>query len=174
MVVLLVCLLTGLKVQAQGWVASFGGNKDDSGQSVIQTKDLGYIAIGSADSFGEDNDGDIYAVRTDVDGNLCWERVFDEGFTELGAAICPTEDNNFLIVGSIITEPGDDFDLLVIKFDNSGKLIWSKEIGAEEFRELASDISPTNDGGYIITGEISEPQGDKKDVLVVKIDAHQS
>ena len=56
------------------WEKTFGGEKDDTGQSVQALKD-GYILLGSTKSQGAGK-YDLYLVKTDKDGNEEWAKTF--------------------------------------------------------------------------------------------------
>ena len=154
---------------AQGWELSFGGVKEDQGQSVIQTVDGGYVIAGYSESFGSDNDLDVYVVRTDVDGTELWNKVFDEGVMEHAYSIIQTPDNGFLIVGDI-NMPGEDFDIYLLKISAAGKFIWSKTYGDPDAFDLGRDIVPSADGGYVIIGKTKGTDSGEDDVIVVKVD----
>ena len=51
------------KSSAQGWERFYGGNKVDRGHAIIQTIDRGFLMVGFSESFGDDNDQDVYVVK---------------------------------------------------------------------------------------------------------------
>jgi hypothetical protein len=50
------------------WTRTYGGSGNESGISVKQTADGGYIVAGRTDSYGAGS-SDIYLVRTDASGD---------------------------------------------------------------------------------------------------------
>jgi uncharacterized repeat protein (TIGR01451 family) len=157
----------GLK--AQGWQLNYGAVKTDEGWAVLQTEDEGYLVVGFGESFGTDNDQDIFVVRTDVDGRVVWSKYFDEGFREQARAIIPTADGNYLIAGTRVAKFGDNENLYLLKIDRKGNLIWSKTFGGPG-NERAADVVQDPDGGYTITGTIKANSNAQEDILVAKFD----
>lgn len=50
------------------WERDYGGNKDDSGQSIVATKDEGFLVVGGTFSFG--SSGDFYVLKTNARGEV--------------------------------------------------------------------------------------------------------
>ncbi|MCF8296881.1 MAG: T9SS type A sorting domain-containing protein, partial [Saprospiraceae bacterium] len=61
-------------------------------------------------------------------------------------------------------------DIYLIKTDTIGKLVWDKAIGNASI-EIAEDIKPTFDKGYIIAGYSNYGANNDYEVLLVKIDS---
>lgn len=55
------------------WQKTLGGNRSDTGHSVQQTSDGGYIITGITYSYG---DGDMYLIKTNPAGNMQWQKTF--------------------------------------------------------------------------------------------------
>ena len=58
----------------------------DIGNSVLQTKDGGYILTGNTESYGEGST-DIYVIKTDTNGNMLWTKTFGGSESEYGKSI---------------------------------------------------------------------------------------
>lgn len=168
-------LLAGLvllctRTFAQGWEIYFGGNFEDWGNSIIQTKNQDYIIAGFTEGFGVNNTA-VYAVRTDVDGRKIWERTFDEGHISRGYSILETDDEAFLIVGEIINVPQDfQKNVYLLKIDNRGELLWSNQYGGAD-NDIGWRVIPSaTDNGYLIVGSTRSSGNGGNDIFVVKVD----
>lgn len=159
-----------LRGQSQlGWEFYYGGDSEDQGQAILQTDDRGYIIAGYSESFGSDNDFDVYVIRTDVDGDLIWENVYDEGFREFGHDIEEAHDGGYIIAGSIAPTPLDLANGYLIHIGPNGEFLWSQSYGGPEFDQFW-DVEPTSDGGYIMTGRTFSSGAGGSDIYVVKTD----
>ncbi len=131
--------LIDIEAQKLSFAKTFGGTDYESGSSVQQTLDGGYIILGTIRR--DNSDSDVYLIKTDNSGNEIWSKIFDNGRCGSGRSVLQTDDGGYIIAG------GGDFNL--IKTDSTGNEIWSKDFGV--FRLLS--IQHTSDGGYLITGK---------------------
>ena len=171
---LLLLLVVGccFPLAAQGFEKSFGGPKADLGRAVLQTRDHGFVEVGvSEGELGDDNDLDIFVVRTDVDGTLLWARRYDDGFQEFGEDVLQTTEDNFLVVGSRKATVDSPDETFLVKLSPRGELLWSQAYGEGGLDERGRQLLATNDGGFLITGFRQQPGSDRKEVLLVKVDA---
>ncbi len=159
-----------MQAVAQGWEIYFGGNAEDYGNGIIQARDHGYVATGWSESFGADGDLDVYVVRTDVDGKLRWSNVYDEGFVEHGYSLIETTEHGFLIIGDIRTNQVSPPNAYLLKIDDQGEKLWSKQYGGSEKDLGWRIIHCENNGGYLIVGTSASSGAGGDDVFLVKID----
>ena len=124
-------------------------------------------------AIGGDNDPDIYVVRTDVDGDLIWERRFDKGFIEYGYDVVETTDGGFLIVGDFKEFPqaNSNFQACLLKIDAAGNEQWFKTYGLGGTDRGAALIQ-TADGGFLFTGRTDNNGTTDQDILLVKTDGN--
>lgn len=152
------------------WQKSFGYQGADSGISVIQTNDLGYLITGILDvtaSGGEGNTtrdsnrhagGDYWALKLNTSGDIEWSKYFGGNFTDTPEDVIETNDGGFIIVGGSDSDDTDisnnkgDYDFWVLKISATGNLVWEKSFGGDQIDE-ARAIVKSNDGNYIIAGD---------------------
>jgi hypothetical protein len=154
----------------EGWEKTFGGKGSDAGNSVIQTKDGGYLIVGTTSSFGS-GACDVYLIKTDDKGNKVWERTFGGKKDDVGHSVIQTKDGGYLIVGTTNSfgEGELDYDIYLIKTDSNGNKIWEKTFGGKGWEEGYSVIE-TMDGGYLIAGSTESSGAGKADVYLIKTD----
>ena len=157
-------------VQAQGWELSFGGPKEDLATALVQTKDGGYLTVGYSESFGADNDIDVYVIRTDVDGKVLWSQIYDEAYIEQAYDVIEVENGDFLIIGSIKNNVGEQENVYLLKIDAGGKKIWSRQYGKLETYEQGRGIAKGVDGGYVLVGITKDTPNGEDDILLIKVD----
>ena len=56
------------------WTKTIGGINKETGYSVKQTDDGGFIVVGATNSFGA-GDYDIYLIKTDQFGDTLWTKT---------------------------------------------------------------------------------------------------
>jgi hypothetical protein len=161
-----------LKIDAIGnkkWEKTFGGSGEDLGRSVSQTRDGGYVIVGTTYSFGAGS-ADVYLIKTDSEGNKIWEKTFGGKDFDFGDCVAQTRDGGYVIVGSTDSFGAGKSDVYLIKTDSDGNKIWEKTFGGKDFDDGYS-ITQTNDGGYVIVGKTESFGAGSADVYLIKTDS---
>jgi len=145
----------------------------DENYSIQQTSDGGYIIVGTLHVF----DYNICLIKTDANGNVEWQKIFNGwdinpstmvGIDDYGESVLQTDDDGYIILATTTAYGVDNEDILVIKTDSMGNIVWNKKFGGQE-SDFGSEIHLTADG-YIIIGTTSSYGGGKEDIWVIKID----
>ena len=90
-----------IKTDSQGnreWHRTYGGKKNESGRSVLQTSDSGYIIAGKTTTLGSGKD-DVWLIKTNSEGKEEWNKTFGEKGSEFANSVMETIDGNFIITG---------------------------------------------------------------------------
>ncbi|MDB8803189.1 DUF5011 domain-containing protein [Romboutsia sp. 1001216sp1] len=140
----------------QEWLKSFEGNGGDILNTIIETKDGGFIVGGESDSkdIGIELKGDKDAVliKYDKQGNQEWLKSFGGNDYDSFQGIYETLDGNYMIVGrsssddigcNIIEDAG-----IIVKTDSKGNAKYATGIDNKAFRS----ISRLNDGRFAVSG----------------------
>ena len=143
----------GQKLDANGnlqWRRYFGGSNNDRIYKVLPAHDGNIMLVGSSES----NDFDIknskgsydyWIVKINNSGEMLWEKSFGGSGIDDGYAATTTNDGNYLIVGSAISNDGDisdskgNSDVWAIKIDDNGNMLWEKSFGGSGF-DVASAL----------------------------------
>ena len=172
---LLLLLCVPLIGFGQGWI--FGDSQYNSGQSVQQTNDGGYIIAGLQKNYSNTTGWSILLLKTDAYGNELWNQNFHLGnasdYLYLSDEykhhhpqfnVIQTIDDGYILCGTYFST--NSSRLIVIKFDNNGNEQWTQLFDNPSKGHF---IQQTNDGGYIITGEVYD---NTEKVYLIKIDSN--
>ncbi|KPJ52313.1 hypothetical protein AMJ39_08165 [candidate division TA06 bacterium DG_24] len=102
------------------WTRTYGGPAGETGNSVVQTDDGGYIIAGSTMSFGAGG-RDLCLVKTDAAGDAIWTRVYGDVDDDEGLCVQQTADGGYIVAG--FTGGGEDqsyADVYLVKTDADG------------------------------------------------------
>jgi hypothetical protein len=152
------------------WKKAYGGSGNDDVYSIQQTRDRGYVMAGKNlsnnwDVSGNHGDYDAWVVKLDSIGAIQWQRCFGGTGWEEAKSIKQTKDGGYVFAGFATSADGDvtqnqgSFDLWVLKLDSAGNIEWQRTYGGSD-EDLGYSISPTLDGGYIVSGETQSNNGD--------------
>lgn len=152
------------------WRRYFGGSNNDRSYDALQTNDGGFLLIGESESddfdiIDDKGSYDVWVVRLSATGEKLWTRSFGGSEIDRGSSVIKTADGNYLLVGDTRSEDQDvsfihgNADAWVIKFDDSGSIIWEKTYGGSEF-DAARNVYPLADGSYVVAGISRSSDGD--------------
>jgi hypothetical protein len=149
------------------WIKTFGGLKSETGYSVQQTVEGGFIITGSTESYGSGKT-DVWLIKVDSYGNEQWNKTFGGSDIDLGFSVYQTTDGGYIITG-YTDSYGVMIDLWLIKTDIDGNEQWNKTFGGKEI-DTGIFVEQTSDGGYIIAGDTNSYAIGETDVWIIKTD----
>jgi len=149
------------------WIKTFGGSEHDKGYCVKQTSDDGYIITGETKSYGA-GEYDLWLIKTDASGDTGWTRTFGGVYNDVGKSVQQTFDGGYIVTGwtewTAIT--GIEADIWLIKMDESGNEIWTKDFRIKTSHDVGNSVQQTSNGGYIIVGTIDLTVQNSKIALI--------
>ncbi len=145
------------------WNRTFIGIDWNSGRSVQQTTDGGYIITGNKGVPGVGGT-DVWLIKTNIDGIEEWNRTFGGIEGDAGFSVQQTNDGGYIITGYTNWS-----DIWLIKTDGNGDTIWDKTFGLKN-TDIGYSVQQTSDSGYIVVGETNSYGVGKNDVWLIKTD----
>jgi len=169
------------------WKKILGGSGEETLEEFIETKDGGYVLVGSSDS----NDGDIqsnkggkdvWLAKLDIQGNLEWSKSYGGSGDDRGTAIIQLPDGGYLLGGESSSTNGDmqsqhhgGLDSWIAKLTSKGRILWEKHYGGSA-NEKVSRIHQLGEEEFLVINssdsrdfQVADNLG-KKDGWLFKID----
>lgn len=139
------------------WQMTYGSQVNASCRRMIQADNGGYFLLGIANEIEvPEPNGDPYLIKVDSSGNILWEKTYGSTRYDIGLGMVPTDDGGLMIVGQVMSAGNNGMDVWLIKVDSQGNRIWSNTFGGP-LDEFMGGIYPTSDGGYMLGGNIIDP-----------------
>jgi len=130
------------------WSKTYGGVNADDAMSVQQTFDGGYIVAGSTESYGA-GDWDAWLIKTDGEGNELWNKTYGGIYEDIADCVIETSDGGYAVAG--YTEySGGKYELWIIKTDENGTEVWSKNYRNGD--KVFGNCIIETEQGYVVVG----------------------
>ena len=149
------------------WNKTYGGNTSETGYSVKQTFDGGYVVAGTTASFGAGS-LDMWVLKLAFDGTAEWQRTFGGEESEGANSIQQTIDGGYIVAGNISSSGVGLFDYWIIKLSSLGDMEWNKTYGGST-SETGYSIQQTFDGGYVVAGTTASFGAGSFDMWILKL-----
>lgn len=159
-----------LKISAtEDWCKTWGENDDDDVAARVdvynKTRDVyitGYIEDGVTGYF------DAVLLKYNSSGDLQWDEIYDTSIGDMASGIAVNQSSgDIFIVGQ--TFIGSNFDILLLKYNSSGDLKWSKTWTNGTKHDLGFGIALSS-SGYIYIAGTTDFYG-KDDIVLIKFDS---
>jgi len=133
------------------WSKSYGGAESDGGRRIFAVEGDGIYVAGHTNSFGNGS-FDFYFFKTDMDGNVIYEKTFGGPKFEKvhGAMMLP--DTSFVLVGETQSTANEVEDMYLMRLNKLGDTIWTRTIG-NAGKDIARNVCLVNDSTFIVVGE---------------------
>lgn len=116
-----------LKIDSLGnylWSKNYGGTESDNGRRVLYNPGDGFYVAGTTNSFGN-GAYDFYLFKTDLNGDLVWEKTYGgSGWEKLNDAVL-TNDGHIIFVGESSSNINQDRQGVIYKLNLSGDSIFT-------------------------------------------------
>lgn len=135
------------------WGKQFGTDKDEKTRNLIVDSSGNIYIVGKTkgiigtENFGK-NDG--FITKIDSAANILWSKqIGSVGDDEL-SHVAVDETGNIYATG-FIDDTKNNQDILVIKLDGDGNIVWQKQFGTDS-TDVGGNIIVDTNGGIYITG----------------------
>jgi Tol biopolymer transport system component len=155
-----------------------GGSYNDRAFDILVTEDGGMLIGGLANNTHRSHritPGNARLIRTDLEGNIIWERDYGGEIDAMFTSIIQAGDEEYVLLGEIAASyVRDETDIYLVKVDGEGDEIWSHTYGGRGM-DHAKMVRQTSDGGYILIGgradEFPTSAVYQGDIALIKTDA---
>lgn len=164
------------KIDAMGEIAWENNYLGNVAYNIHPTSDGGYILAGRQNFQQDSETGAFYTplqvVKTDENGNVVWERVMGSGASLITRAFDVTETiaGSFVLIGSRTGETADTSNLLMVKLDEDGNVLWEREMLTQEYSYNNYEIEQTSDNGFMLIGNMGDPGDAQRRSVLLKTD----
>jgi hypothetical protein len=149
------------------WTRTYGGVKDESGESISLTADGGFYLTGYTESFGAGKK-DVYVIKTDAVGDTVWTATAGGIENEFAYGSCTTFDNGLIAVGGSFSNSANEGDFMMYKIDASGNVVGSRiEDGSTD--EYWIDVIEDDANNLITVGYVEDSEFGKEDVRIQRV-----
>lgn len=125
---------------------------------ISESQDNGYFLLGTRTITEGYNQREVNVlVKTDTDGNVSWERVFNNDIKISTGVNLVVENSGAVLAGvkkSQGTTPGCSYcdSVIIVKYSNNGNLSWKNtvewSVNSDNF--FSTRIAKLNNGGYLV------------------------
>jgi len=151
------------------WNQTYGGAGGDTGFSVVETGDGGYVLAGITRSFGAGGQN-AWLIKTDTGGNVEWNQTFGAANDDICFSVVETGDGGYVLAGSTMSYGASGEDFWLVKTNSSGNREWHARYGGLG-DDTARSVVETGDGGYVLAGSTQSFGAGNEDFWLVKVDS---
>ncbi|MBZ5536630.1 MAG: DUF6531 domain-containing protein [Acidobacteriia bacterium] len=137
--------------QEPSWAHTWGGSASDSASSMAIDAGGSIYLAGSTSSFGAGG-SDVLLLKYGSSGILLWSRTWGGPGEDYGYAVAVDNAGNVYVAGGTASFGAGWYDALLLKFDSSGNLLWSRTWGGGSF-EQAYSIGFDSSGNVYVAAE---------------------
>ncbi len=150
----------------------FGGNGDDEAYDIaVEGTDYMYVS-GSTYSFGAGG-RDAYVAKIDKFGNIIWYVTLGGSQADLLKSLKQGSDNYLYAAGYTRSFGIGSSDVLVVKMNENGSLVWALTIGGP-YSDEANSLYLDNENNIYIAGKTASYGYGIYDAFVAKISSNGS
>lgn len=150
------------------WARTYGGSYVDTGVSLIESSDGGYLMAGvTQPSASERVDG--WLVKVDDRGTEQWQRSYGGTGTDFPFSVVETSDGGYLLAGQTGATGSREASGWALKVDDRGNEQWQRSYGGTAEDSFIS-VTEASEGGYLLAGRSGSAGSGGLDAWLVRVD----
>ncbi|MEO0211241.1 MAG: T9SS type A sorting domain-containing protein [candidate division WOR-3 bacterium] len=150
------------------WVRTLALGDFEYGYSLIEDGDGGIIVADRTTTIS--GNGDVLITKFNSSGTWLWSRRIGGSGDDGAQCIIRTSDGGYAITGWTDSYGAGAYDILVMKFDPSWNISWTKTIGGGGY-DLGFSLIQTSDGNFAILGQTESFGAGGRDIILTRLDA---
>lgn len=148
------------------WNKSFNATNGYGCHAESCSRTLDSMTVITGYVFFNLTDADVFVLKIDDSGNVQWVKYYRTSVNEVGSSISATKDGGYLITGIVNYGNSSSEDMLVMKINSIGNLLWANKFDYKGTSDEGVKIIETVDKGYM-----AEVAGAYDSVFVFKGDS---
>lgn len=157
-----------IKVNTNGdtlWTKNYFASGNQFPRHILQTQNGEYLITNT--SLDSDSNTELYFLKLSADGQQLWNKKVSPGIGKWGFSTIELSNGDLVTCGKI--EKGDDDQILIVKTDSQGKVLWEHEYGNTFLQERGNVIKSNADGTFTITGWSHSTHSGTNQIVLLKI-----
>lgn len=131
------------------WLRTFGGDHYDYGEKLALTND-GHIYIsGTTASYTNDLNSDHMLIKTDMEGNLVWQKVLGSENADYTGGLVVTQDQGVVFSGWTRKSHKGDTDIILIRLNKDGEMDFISHLAPDNPMEGNIKLFPNPSSGKL-------------------------
>ena len=136
----------------------FSDHEDNSAYDAIEASDGNFYLVGSKRIVNKYED--ITIIKTNSKCKKIWEKNYGGDRDDIGEGIIEAKNNTFVVVAGTFSY-GKGGDVMLMKINSDGIVIWQKNYGGDKLDKLREydgnsvsgrHLTKTPNGGYLVSG----------------------
>jgi hypothetical protein len=138
------------------WQKTWGGKREDYVRGHVAVDPSGSIYVtGKTESFGAGH-ADVLLLKYDPNGTLLWQKTWGGTGEDLCWDVAIGPSGSIYVIGRTLSFGAGQRDVLLLKYDPNGALLWQKIWGGTEWDSgCALAVDPS--GSIYVTGVTASP-----------------
>jgi len=133
------------------WNKTWGEQGGDYGYDIVLDS-LGNIYI-TGQSFDEFSGADICLLKYNNLGQFQWNKTWNKS-SEYGTGIALDSSENIYITGYTLVDSSPNYDMVFLKYNNTGDLVWNRTWGNKYF-DVLMDIAIDSEDNIYLAGIVN-------------------